>query len=170
MIDQKMLLGTAEKRWKVKTVCVKLRRIFAQSQARPREHVPQEIMDAVFAVDQAAPSKATRPELLEEQSDARQIRKSKHLDLPLMKTPYHFQGRKSALSPPVLETEEPLQAISEKPPSRWVFSVLEKEMTVVPQFPNPFPKERMQRGLAGQRPHAVLVSWSGLLQGIASVV
>ena len=61
-----MLLGTAEKRWKVKAVCAELRRILAQSQARPQEHVPQEIMDAVLAVDQAAPSKATRPELLEQ--------------------------------------------------------------------------------------------------------
>lgn len=141
MVDQKMLLGTAEKRWKAKTVCAELRRILAQSQARPREHVPREIMDALIAVDQAAPSKAMGSELLEERledhqhltiADARQARKSKRLDLPLMKTSHRSEGRKSALPPPVLETE-PLPAISESP-VEMNLPVPKEQMTPPPKF------------------------------------
>lgn len=154
-----MLLRTAEKRWKVKAMCAELRRILAQSQARPREHVPQEAMDAVLAVDQAALSKVTRPELLEEQSedhqhlksaDARQIRKSKRLDLPLMKTPQDSQGRKSALPPPVLDRDEPLQEISEKPPVEMSLpSARERSDCNPPNFQTPFPKRGCRGALQG---------------------
>jgi serine/threonine protein kinase len=122
LVDDGMLLGNAEKRWKAERVCEELKQILADAQARPIEHVPQQIVNALIAVDEAAPSKAgtkimeAQPERKQHLTiaDARQARKSKRLDLPLMKTSHRSEGRKSAAPPPALETE-PLTPISESP-------------------------------------------------------
>jgi hypothetical protein len=95
-----MLLGAAEKRWKAQEICAVLNGISAQCLARPREHVPQEIVNALIAEDRAAPSKAMGPKIFEGRpednqnltiADARQARKSKRLDLPIMKTSHRSE-------------------------------------------------------------------------------
>lgn len=124
--------------------------------------------------------KATGPELLEEQSedhqylksaDACQTRKSKHSDLPLMKTPRHSQGRKSALPPPVLETDKPLQSGFPKAPVEMSLHSAQGRNDCNPPISKTLSqREDAEEALQGS---GHTLSWCldlGLLQGVASVV
>lgn len=140
LVDRDMLLGPAEKRWNAKRVCGELKKLLAEAVARCKEYVPPKIMDAFIAVDEAAPSKAgvkiieARPERSQHLtiSDARQARKSKRLDEPLLKTSHRSKGRKSALPPPIPD-EETLPRISESPVEMDP-PIPEDKMTPPPRF------------------------------------
>jgi hypothetical protein len=123
MVDQKMLLGDSRKRSKAKDICVELKQILNQVQAQPRRQIPESIMKALLEVDEEAPSKGARLIPSNTSTSAgkslgvpqdRKARKSKLLDLPLMKTTHRSEYLKSALSVQSIEPEV-RQALHESP-------------------------------------------------------
>jgi serine/threonine protein kinase len=109
LVDGKMLLGDSSKRLKAKDICQELKRILSQSQSRPKKVIPESIIEFLIKVDGEAPSKSgaladVYLSLIVPQD--RKTRKSKLLQLPLMKTTHRSEYLKSASSAQVAEPEE----------------------------------------------------------------
>ncbi|KAL8846936.1 MAG: hypothetical protein Q9221_008004 [Calogaya cf. arnoldii] len=103
LVDQKMLLGSANSRIKARDLCSELKSIVAQSEAAPRIKMPQNIMETLLEADTEAVSSVplelgskTSEQLAS--PDNRKARKSKLLGQPLMKTAHRSQGLKSVLA------------------------------------------------------------------------
>lgn len=123
LVDQKMLLGRADDRIGAKDICNELRKILAQSQAqaRTREQVPHSFINALVRADEAAPPKVIGSKLPRGQHEdnqnlpiveIRKARKTKLLNLPLMKTAHRSEGRKPSFPSWFLQPN-PLQQIDE---------------------------------------------------------
>ncbi|KAL9633797.1 MAG: hypothetical protein Q9204_003254 [Flavoplaca sp. TL-2023a] len=103
LVDQKMLLGSANLRIKARDLCPELRSIVSQSEAAPRIKMPQNIMETLLEADTEAVS-SVELELGSKASeqlagpDNRKARKSRLLEQPLMKTAHRSQGLKSVLA------------------------------------------------------------------------
>ena len=108
VVDKKMLLGESRKRSKAKDICKELKQILCENQARPRKPIPESIMQALLEVDEAAASSEAAGLMSSKSTTGmgksltvpqdRKARKSKLLDLPLMKTTHRSEYLKSALS------------------------------------------------------------------------
>jgi hypothetical protein len=133
LVDKRMLLGDSRERSKAKDVCTELKQILIQNQGRPRRQMPESIMKALLEVDEEAPSKgagliasAATPDMGQSLGipQDRKTRKSKLLDLPLMKTTHRSEYLKSALSVQSVEQElrPPIQDSSAREDAPWQLS------------------------------------------------
>lgn len=112
LIDDKMLLGSATERINAKDMCAELKQLLSQTQQSP--DLPESIMEALREVDDEAPSTSlisTFSKTIQEKdqsliiSSDRKARKSKLLDLPLMKTTHRSENFKSVRAPSYFELE-----------------------------------------------------------------
>jgi hypothetical protein len=106
LVDQKMLLGNADKRATAKELCAELNCILEKTRQEITTEMPNSIMEILLEVDQEAPAKvkslATDAALgnydaLNTVQD-RKDRKSKFLAAPLMKTSFRSEYLKSELA------------------------------------------------------------------------
>jgi len=117
LVDDRMLLGDSSKRLKAKDICQELKRILKQNQAKPKRVIDEIIVGFLIEVDEEAPSKsgvlADVYQSLAVPQD-RKTRKSKLLQLPLMKTTHRSEYLKSAFSAQAAEPEEK-QTVQQSP-------------------------------------------------------
>ena len=106
LVDEKMLLGTAQERIKAKDLCAELERITLASEAESRHDFPENVKGVLLEVDDTAPHKFEYPSSETivgigpsgtNQQD-RPTRKSILLDRPLMKTAHRSEYHKSMLN------------------------------------------------------------------------
>lgn len=103
IVDQKMLLGSANSRIKARDLCSELKNIVARSEAAPRIEMPGNIMETLLEADRdAVSSEPLGPgsKLSEHLAgpDTRKARKSRLLEQPLIKTAHRSEGLKSVLA------------------------------------------------------------------------
>ena len=106
IVDQKMLLGSANMRIKATDLCSQLQKIILQSEAGPRIQMPSNIIKALLEADTDAVSLVPLgtgpkyPDLLPNPNNpnARKARKSMLLEQPLLKTAHRSEGLKSVLA------------------------------------------------------------------------
>jgi hypothetical protein len=106
LIDQKMLLGSPEKRATAKELCTKLKKISDEIPHDVQTEIPSSIIQILLEVDEEAPAKVQslpsetapgRANALTTFQDRRD-RKSRYLTAPLMKTPFRSEHFKSELA------------------------------------------------------------------------
>ncbi|KAL8687353.1 MAG: hypothetical protein Q9224_005177, partial [Gallowayella concinna] len=97
LVDQRMLLGSADSRIKANSLCSELKQLAAQSQEGPRIEIPASIMETLLETDKDAAStiwsvigsNVAQPL---NAPDSRKARKSRLLGIPLMKTAHRSEG------------------------------------------------------------------------------
>ncbi len=114
LVDQKMLLGDPKLRLKADQTCNELKQILKDAQAEPRIQVPEKIKELLREVDDAGtpPSKTqgsspkTATPSLKVPTIA-EMRKSKFLGPPLLKTTHRSQVLRPTPIPPIYLAEFP---------------------------------------------------------------
>lgn len=100
LVDKHMIRKTAEDRISAKELHTKLKDILSESQQQPTEVLPESLQQALVQIDISAPSAPTKmivspdPKSVTPGDDAsqdRKTRKSRLLDLPLMKTAHRSE-------------------------------------------------------------------------------
>lgn len=122
LVDQKMLLGNPKLRLKADQTCKELKKILKDAQAEPRIQVPENIKELLREVDDAgtSPSKtrgssvATATPSLKVPTIA-EMRKSKFLGPPLLKTTHRSQVLRPTPIPPNRPVELPSVRPEAKP-------------------------------------------------------
>ncbi|KAL8820291.1 MAG: hypothetical protein Q9223_001457 [Gallowayella weberi] len=97
LVDQKMLLRSASSRIKAKDLCSELKQLVTRSQEGPRTEVPASITDTLLKMDKDAaftisPSRASNISPPSDAPEDRKARKSRLLEVPLMKTAHRSEG------------------------------------------------------------------------------
>ncbi|KAL8946445.1 MAG: hypothetical protein Q9222_007160 [Ikaeria aurantiellina] len=103
LVDQKMLLGDASSRIEAKALCAELGDIVERSQIGPRVETPEAVMKALLEADDNADSSASiqagsKLNLSLGPGLDRKARKSRLLELPMMKTAHRSGSIKSVLA------------------------------------------------------------------------
>jgi hypothetical protein len=147
LVDQHMLVGNPELRMKSSAICEQLAHI-SQSLKESRTPVPDSILKFLLNVDEEIPSNAAEPVSVEtviglrpslNTFHDRQVRKSKYLGTPLMKTAHRSYLKSTLTVPPV---DQQLSQITPDGPSEIPIQVSTTTSDEsppgfqVPQFPN----------------------------------